>query len=526
MTIVERAATAVDALRALFGDRYRDYAMLAQISQGRDVEDVVGMYEVLSDLYFNDRVELSGEQTIPGYRNPTQAAVEFYVATVWPGALPEALPIDPGEDVENPDALIAAIHQIWEWSNWSVNKQEHVRNTAMLGDGLLKVATSVDRMGRVNRVFIQSIDPASLTDFEVDERGYFTYLRLDTEVAELDRETGERTDVVITEVWDKERGTMRRWQHEQGTRATLPDLGEPDEERLIVKMTGDDFIPFSHIKHRAVRQQPRGVAAITPALVKALHGNRLAVRMEDLLFQFGRPDLVLQSSLTDEDGNPMMPPIIEDDGERIQIGGMTLWRLPGGWGLAPMIQDLPYEVHLAVLNDHLKHTKQTDLPELGFGEIAESDGDRSGKALRVMLIAAISRAVEVRGNHEAALIRAQQMGCSMGRFHKLPGFVELGDYRAGQLNHRFEDRSVLPLSEDEEAAIDKLRAEAQAKKREYGYSKRLLMEQDGLSKEQIDDALAETEAPEAAGDLLNDPLDREAQDLLDAALNRGEPVNA
>lgn len=516
--LVGRVAT---GLRDLFGERYTSYAMLRDIAQGSEVEDVAGMYELLRDLYFNDRVESEDQQAIPGYRNPTQAVVEFYVSTVWPGNLPEALPIEPGDDVPDGDALIAAIHQVWSWSNWSVAKQEHVRTTAMLGDGLIKVATSADERGRAaNRVYLQSVDPQCMTDFDLDERGYFTFLRLDAREWVRDPVTGEREEITQTEVWSKELGTMRLWRHRQGTdRVNLRDLGEPDEELAIRAMVGDDFIPFVHVKHRSVGTQ-RGVAAITLALVKAYQANRMATRLHDLLYRFGRPDLILQSDLVDDDGNPMLPPMIDDDGEQVEIGGVYVWRLPGGWKLGSMILDLPFEIHRAVLSDHLIHTKQTDLPELGFYEIAESDGERSGKALQIMLTAAIARGAEVRGNHESALIRAHQMALTIGKHHRLPKFTELGDYHAGQFDHRFTTRSILPISEEEEATIDKLRAEAQAKKREYGYSKRLLMEQDGLTTEEIDASLAETDAGEAASDLLDDPEEAEAQQLFEAAMSR------
>jgi hypothetical protein len=59
---------------------------------------------------------------------------------------------------------------------------------------------------------------------------------------------------------------------------------------------------------------------------------------------------------------------------------------------------------------------QQDLPELAYNRISEAS-DLSGRALRYMLEAAVSRLLEARGNGEAAFVRANEMCLSIGQFN-------------------------------------------------------------------------------------------------------------
>ena len=48
-----------------------------------------------------------------GLRNPAFRVVEFYVAALWPGQLPDCLPIETKND-----RIVEPIQQVWTWSNW------------------------------------------------------------------------------------------------------------------------------------------------------------------------------------------------------------------------------------------------------------------------------------------------------------------------------------------------------------------------------------------------------------------------
>jgi hypothetical protein len=70
-----------------------------------------GLYEQLRQDFV--AAGLWGEG-LRGLRNPAFRIVEFYVAHLWPGSLPDALPI-----VTEREAIIEPIQQVWAWSGWA-----------------------------------------------------------------------------------------------------------------------------------------------------------------------------------------------------------------------------------------------------------------------------------------------------------------------------------------------------------------------------------------------------------------------
>ena len=82
--------------------------------------------------------------TLKSIRNPSWRVVEFYAAKLFPGKLPEALPI-----VAKKPAIVEAINQVWVWSNFSSVKQLWARWFAIYGDWYLKVSTKGDPIDSV-----------------------------------------------------------------------------------------------------------------------------------------------------------------------------------------------------------------------------------------------------------------------------------------------------------------------------------------------------------------------------------------
>src|SRR5690606_530304 len=66
-------------------------------------------------------------------RNPAWRVVEFYASKLWPGTLPDALPI-----TARNTRIIDAIQQVWTWSNFSSVKQRWARWFAIYGDWFIK----------------------------------------------------------------------------------------------------------------------------------------------------------------------------------------------------------------------------------------------------------------------------------------------------------------------------------------------------------------------------------------------------
>lgn len=475
-----------NAMQSLFGHGHVDYGLAIGNQVGQAKEQPAEMYRFLKSLYYNDRAERQAGQDglVLGLRNPTKALVEFYVDTMWPGTLPDALPIEVDEENPHPDLLTEAIHQIWEWSNWEHRKQVYARSAAMLGDSLIKVATRTNSQGHVDSVYLELIDAEHLTDLDVDERDYLTFLRLD--IPRQRRREGRTETYIHTEVWDKGSNTYRVWEHQHPGR-DLDQLGPPTMEEEITSF-GFDFIPFVHSKFIDVGDK-RGIAAVTTGLVKAHELSRMASRLHQIMFRHGEPDTVLYSDILDDDGNPISPPLIDDRGSTEDAGGAKLYRLPSGWKLQSLIANLPYMAHLEVLNAMWEHLEQTEFPELLYGKIGALSGSdaRSGRAIRYMLTPALARAQAARANAEAALVRAHQMALTIGKINGLPGFTELLDYETGALNHWFAERDIIPISEDEQAGIDKVKAETAVLHMSVGYPEDRILTDLGMTDQEVEE---------------------------------------
>jgi len=90
---------------------------------------------------------------------------------------------------------------------------------------------------------------------------------------------------------------------------------------------------------------------------------------------------------------------------------------------------------------------EKDMPELAYYRLREM-GELSGVAVRFLLSDTIDRALEVRGNAEAALVRADEMALTIGERAEL---WRVGNYEAGALEHTFAKRDIFPLSGKEVA---------------------------------------------------------------------------
>ena len=89
---------------------------------------------------------------------------------------------------------------------------------------------------------------------------------------------------------------------------------------------------------------------------------------------------------------------------------------------------------------------ERDFPELALHRLRDSG--MSGKALRVVYQDVADKVVEVRGNYDAALVRAQQMAVSIGGERGLFQGFNLKSYEAGDEDHRIGDRPVLMEAQD------------------------------------------------------------------------------
>ena len=445
--------------------------------------------------------------SIRALRNPAHAVVEFYAATLFPGSdLDEAMPIV----TENP-RLPDAIRQIWGWSNMAANKQVLARWFPLYGDAFLKVSTRTDeRTGEVRRVFQQPIKPEHVSEFEVDERGFFMYVRLD--IPQVRRVGDEFEPYTHTEVWDKEVNSFRVWEHGLGEDTPISQLGTPRREAPITSF-GFDFIPLTHAKFQDVGED-RGQSVLLNGIEALDEANRMATRLHQLLFRHNRPVWALEANAVDKEGAPLPPPLARpdgSDGDVLELGDDQMIGLPGNAKLVPLIPDVRYEAMLKALDAHLERMAAYHFPELRYYEI--SDRDLSGRAIQFLLAGAVDRVREARGNLERAIVRANEMALTIAQIHNLPGFsaTELGGtWESGAFAHSIAERGVLPVNEVDEAEIAYKRAQTQLIKAQYGYPRVRLWREDGLDDEDIAEMLRDSEAEsQSIADAMLRQFDRE-----------------
>lgn len=515
---------------SLFGASTTLYSTRIVVPSRRqaDAESVISRYQALNAYRTNNRLysELKlmlaeanlPDKVIAGFRNPSNAVVEFYSATVWPGAnlresLPIHVPINPSNgnseaEKDRQRRLEDAAYTILRWSNWATQKQPYIRSLATYGDGIIKVVTRTGADGEPRRVFFRIITPENFTDFDVDERGFLTYVRLDIPRSERQSD-GKLREYIHVEIWDKRLGTYRTWQVSKDKAFVETDrLGAPLVDQDIEALTGSDFVPFVHTKFIDDGEN-RGMAAIEPALDKIDELNAMAARLHRRLFLYATASEQLVSNVLDPDGMPLgTGPLDEiqwtEDGD--------ILRPPPGFRLDPRNKDVDFEAMLAAIQSQWDHLRQTDLPELDWGQVGDTTREMSGIALRILLTAALAKAIEVRGNAEAGLIRATQMGMTLAQNGGLEQFSEsnIGSWERDDFEFWFDERTIIGLTEEEQSTINLRNAQAAEKKALVGWSNDQIQREFGLSAEEIEQMKDEMPAERAAGA------------LLDAALRRGD----
>ena len=120
--------------------------------------------------------------------NPTRRLVEIYIGTVYQGQWtqrPDRM-TEPGTAIpfgeETPPAYLAAIGQLWQWSNWQSQKAIPIRYAAAVGDALAVVVDDLDR----GKVYLDTIWPGHVTAISTDARGNVAAYALEYDVLDPD----------------------------------------------------------------------------------------------------------------------------------------------------------------------------------------------------------------------------------------------------------------------------------------------------------------------------------------------------
>jgi hypothetical protein len=408
-----------------------------------------GLYgEIAKRLYEDDR----WGRAIKNLRNPAEDTVEFYVTHVWPGDLQTSFPIE-----AKSTAHVDAIKRIWKWSNWNQRKDMWVRRTAAMGDGFLQAA--MNSTGQ--RPYIQVIQPTSVTDFDTDERGFVTFIRL------TDRVVSARTgkDVIRTEVWQKgtsrQPGTLRVWESDR-KEEKLSRLGTPLETHDVLLEFGIDFVPFVWCPFKDIGEK-RGMNAYFGSVKDEIDEiNAQVTRLHQLIFRWNKATTAVLAGGFDTNGMPLPTPgFMNRNGSTpsnntITMGDDDIIEFPGASSMEFLVPNIDWGAHLNAIEAQQASISKK-LPEINY--YLSHDKELSGRALRTLLGPAIARVQRVRTGMEDALARIDMQCMTLGAVQGVPGFENLGSFENDDLQHRFPERDVIPLSKEEQADTDKAKAE-------------------------------------------------------------------
>ena len=425
-------------------------------------------YEALRLRYAGEAYREGNAELFPGVsdarglENPFAQVVEFYPAHLFPGTLPDALPL-----VDASETVVRAIRDLWVWSNWGHKKQVYARWLPLYGNAFLKATQATD-----GRPYKQLIHPSRTTEFEKDERGNVVYAFLETEIQNEDA-----TAVLVRcEEWSKEDDAARVW-FASGYGSSYAERSADYAKLTYQKKLSDfgiDFVPLVHAPFVADPWEPDGLglSAISGVVEQVDEINQAITALHDRFFRYGKPDKVFKANESGKgaprgerrdsrpdpgSGHDALP----NGAKRIDLRGEETYYLPGLVDVAFLIPNIPYGDGLAMIRARQDKLSE-NLPELRYyqdaGTAETGSGNISGLSRRIRLAPAVSRALEARGNAEDALVRVQKMCLTLGA--NAGRFPNVGSFEAGDFDHSFEEREILPVSDEErwEAAQKKLAA--------------------------------------------------------------------
>ena len=456
-----------------------------------------GVYEALAG--YSQETEDADLIPLKSLRNPAPQSVDFFAAKLNFAKWLDEDVIKFGDEAKSrSENITKCLKAVYKWSNWIQEGRSVTRQYGWAGDFFGKVSTregeelDEDGLPVITAVFYENIDPRHVRDFDKDDRGFFTYLRISVpKTSRNPEDKSEITEYIQTEIWDKETGLYSRYEHEDDELGdpveeialeTTPNPDDPDEE-----FTGFNFIPVVHAQFRDVGRD-RGLSCFGHALGDIRESDRIATKLHEMLF----PDQLwtLERAGLGPDGNPLPPIKLEDntrifsdrlpEGNRwnrgygregftaednsVRVGKSKIAKLPSGATLTPKIPQRDLATPAAALAEQVRWIEQK-LPELSYARLRELQ--LSGRAIRNVLADVYDRYTEAFDNLAAAMVRLNQMALTIGQAAGLEGFeVEsIGEYGVDGLEweHTFEAPDPFPISEGDEAETKAAKTETLVK---------------------------------------------------------------
>jgi hypothetical protein len=380
--------------------------------------------------------------TRPVY-NPVTRLCDLYPGKIYGGSIDMellrkgAIPIAQADD-----PLREAIRQLIIWSDLGTQKSIYVRNGAKFGDSVIKVVDDRERQ----KVRLEMLSPEIIRQAEFDSVGNvksvtIEYVRYDEQpIASGNVSIQQRKAHVYRETIDAD--WFRTYRDGEPYAYYTDANGTPVSEWP----NEYGFVPLIIVQHKDIGLD-WGANAFHASVGKIDELNDAASLLNDqvrkavnLVWYFAgvtkRDELNINSN--------------ERDGVPVVYG-------PASSQPFPMVAQLDIAAAGENLQAMLAELER-DMPELALHHIREG-GNLTAPGVEAAYSDAIDKIVEARGNYDDGLVRAMQMGVSIGGHNGYNGFLpfSLDSYQRGDLTFTIADRPIVKDELSKKERIDLLK---------------------------------------------------------------------
>lgn len=359
--------------------------------------------------------------------NPSYRLGEFWKAHLWAGAL-EDTPLVFPETVAD-EALLDAIQQIWQWSNWEVKKDIVPLYGSVMGDVGILIVDDVEH----NKVFFDVIHPGNIANIEKDAMGNVRGYEIQEERPDPRKITDQ--SVVYSEIAFRD--------GEDVVYTTLLN-GQPwpwnGEEVGPSWRRPYGFVPMVLVQHNNVGLK-WGWSEIHPGQSKFREVDDTASKLNDQIRKLVEAPWLMAGVSAPTDSPTIAEASLTGTAalNRPQPGReeVPMFYGPEGASATSLVADLEIEEVSNHIGAMVKEIER-DYPELRLMALTgEEQGNISGRALRLARQPAETKVNQRRPNYYNALVRANQMAISIAGFNGYEGFTgfALDSFAAGELDH-------------------------------------------------------------------------------------------
>lgn len=388
------------------------------------------IYDQINALSLNIKATKKLYHSMRGIYNPVARQNNIYVSKVYPGALDMdglltgAIPI-----MTDNEAVYDALKNLFLWSSWGSQKNLYVRYGAKFGDAFIKVVD--DRMQR--KVRLEVLDPRKVKHMVVDSSGaiqelWIEYERLDESAVLVtpngtisnEHETFTYTEVITPDSFSVYRdGTLWEGFHEYAPSGQWENIY--------------GFVPVVHAKHKDVGLD-FGATPFNEFTSKIDEINDAASILNDQI----RKAVNVMWYFAGVAGPDELSAGNQDKDAMKALYG------PAGSEAQAMIADINIEHAGANIMSMLSEL-EADMPELALHRMRKDLGNISGIGISHLYDDAASRITEAQSNYDAPLIRAMQMGISIGAQGRYDGFTAFNQrsYERGDISLMIKQRPPL-----------------------------------------------------------------------------------